>query len=142
MSLEALVTALLGTNNRRITDQRIMNSRIRNQIGLEFIQIDIKRTIEAQGTCNAANNLRDQSVEVIERWTRDIQITAADIIHSFIVNQECAIAVLDRTVGGQDGIVGLDDGGANSGSGVDGEFELGFLAVVCGEALKQEGAEA
>jgi hypothetical protein len=42
----------------------------------------------------------------------------------------------------QDSIVGLDDGGGNAGCWVDGEFELGFLAVIGGEALEEERTEA
>ena len=34
------------------------------------------------------------------------------------------------------------DGGGDAGGGVDGEFELGFFAVVGGEAFEEEGAEA
>jgi hypothetical protein len=42
----------------------------------------------------------------------------------------------------QDGVVGLDDSGGDAGCGVDGEFELGFLAVVGGEAFEQQRAKA
>ncbi len=45
-------------------------------------------------------------------------------------------------MGREDGVVGLDDGGGDLGRGVDGVAELGLLAVVDGEALKEEGAEA
>jgi hypothetical protein len=79
---------------------------------------------------------------VFERRTRDIEIATADIVHSLVVNQKGAVAVLDGAVSREDGIVGLDDGGGDAGRGVDGELELGFLAVVGGEALKQQGAEA
>jgi hypothetical protein len=42
----------------------------------------------------------------------------------------------------QDRVVGFNDCGGDAGCGVDGEFELGFLAVVGGESLKKEGAKA
>ena len=44
-------------------------------------------------------------------------------------------------MGGQDRVVGLDDGGGDLGGGVDGESELGFLAVVDGESLEEERSE-
>jgi hypothetical protein len=45
-------------------------------------------------------------------------------------------------VGGENGVVRLDDSGGDTGGRVDGEFELGFLAVVCGETFEEEGAES
>jgi hypothetical protein len=53
------------------------------------------------------------------------------------VTSECSKVVR----GGQDGVVGLNDGGGDLGRGVDGELELALLAVVEGEALHEEGAE-
>jgi len=76
-----------------------MDSRIRNQVCLELIQIDIKRTIETQRAGNRANNLSDQAVQVLERWTRNIEVAATDIIDGFVVNQEGTVAVLDGGVG-------------------------------------------
>ena len=42
---------------------------------------------------------------------------------------------------GENGIVRLDDSSGDERSGIDSELELGFLAVVGGEALKEEGAK-
>jgi hypothetical protein len=39
-------------------------------------------------------------------------------------------------VRGEDGIVGLDDGGGDAGGGVDGEFEFALFAVVGGETFE------
>lgn len=122
MSLETLVTALRRTDDRSVTDQWVMNSRVWNQVGLEFVQINVESTIEAQRACDAADNLGDQSVEMLERWTWDIQVTAADIVNSFIVDQECAVAVLDGAVGGKYSVVGLDHGSADSWGRIDREF--------------------
>jgi hypothetical protein len=49
--------------------------------------------------------------------------------------------VLEEGVGGEDGVVWLNDGSGDLGRGVDGEAELGFLAVVDGESLEEERAE-
>jgi len=49
--------------------------------------------------------------------------------------------VLKEGVGGEHGVVGLNDGGGDLRRGVDGEAELGLLAVVDGESLEEEGAE-
>lgn len=47
LGLETLVTALRGTDDWCITDQWVMDSGIRNQVGLELIQIDVESTIES-----------------------------------------------------------------------------------------------
>lgn len=49
--------------------------------------------------------------------------------------------MLEGGVCGEDGVVWLDYGRTHSWSGVDGEFELGFLAVVGGESLQEESTE-
>ena len=66
MSLEALVGALSSRNDRCIADQRVMDSRVRNQIGLELIQIDIQSAIETKGRGDRADNLSNQAVQVLE----------------------------------------------------------------------------
>ena len=119
-----------------------MNPRVRNQVRLELVQVDIQSTIETERRCNRANHLSNQAVQVLERRARDVQVATANIIDSLIVNQKCAVGVLDRAVGAQDSVVRLDDSSGDSWSGVDGEFKLGFLAIIGGKTLKQEGAEA
>jgi hypothetical protein len=79
---------------------------------------------------------------MLERRAGDVEVATADIVDGFIVHKECAVRVLDSAVSREDSVVWLDDGGGDTGSRVDGEFELGFLAVVGGEALEQEGAKA
>jgi hypothetical protein len=44
-------------------------------------------------------------------------------------------------MGGQDGVVGFDDGRADLGSRVYGKFELRLLAVVDAQPLHEEGGE-
>ncbi len=44
-------------------------------------------------------------------------------------------------MGGEHGVVRLNDGGGDLGGGVDGETELGLLAVVDGESLEEERTE-
>jgi hypothetical protein len=109
---------------------------------LELIQIDIQGTVESQRASNARNNLRNQTVQVFETGSWDIKIATANVVHSFIVDKECAVRVLDGGVGREHSVVGLNDGSGDARSGVDGEFELGFLAIVGGETLEEEGTKA
>lgn len=74
--------------------------------------------------------------------TRDIQIATADIVHCLIVDEESAIGVLNGAVGRKNSVVRLNNGGGHTRSWVDGELQLGLLAVVGGEALEEKCAEA
>lgn len=49
--------------------------------------------------------------------------------------------MLEGGVGGQNGVVRLDDGGGGLGGGIDAELELALLAVVDGEALHEKSTE-
>ena len=62
--------------------------------------------------------------------------------HLFLTYHESTVGVLEGGMGCQDRIVGLDNGGGDLRSGVDGELELGLFAVVDGETLHEEGGEA
>jgi len=50
--------------------------------------------------------------------------------------------VLEERVGRQDVVVGFNDGSGDLGSRGDSEGQLGLAAIVDGESLQQEGAEA
>ena len=50
--------------------------------------------------------------------------------------------MLQGGMGGQDGVVGLNDSSRNLWRRVDCEFQLGLLAVVNGEALHEKGGES
>jgi hypothetical protein len=113
-----------------------------NQVCLELIQVHVQRAIESQRRSDAADDLGDQSVQVLKGWTWDIKVSTANIVHSFVVNQEGAVRVLDRGVSRENSVVRLYNCGGDAGTGVDREFELGFLAIVRGEALKEERTKA
>ena len=49
--------------------------------------------------------------------------------------------MLKKGVGGEDGVVGLNNSGGDLGRGVDSEAELGFLAVVNGKSFQKERSE-
>jgi hypothetical protein len=80
-----------------------------NQVGLEFVQVDVQSTIEAQRGGDGANDLRDQLVKMLVVGARDIEVAAADVVDGFVVDEECAVGVLDRAVGRKDSVVWLDD---------------------------------
>jgi hypothetical protein len=71
----------------------------------------------------------------------NVQIPAADIVDSLVVNQEGAVRVLNGAVGREDGVVGLNDGGGEARRGVNSELQLALLAVVGRETLEKESTE-
>jgi hypothetical protein len=85
------VAALVGRDDRRETDQGVVDTWVWDKVGLELVEIDVERTIETQAGCDRADNLSDETVQVLEIWARDIEILAADVVHSFVVNEERAV---------------------------------------------------
>lgn len=66
MSLETLVAALSGADDRSVRNQGVVDSGVRNQVGLELVQINIQSTIKSQRTGDGGDNLSDESVEMLE----------------------------------------------------------------------------
>lgn len=141
LDLEALVRALGSRDDGSVADERVMDTRVRDQIGLELVQIDIEGTIEAQRRRNGADNLGDQAVQVVVRGAGNVEVSAADVVDSFVVNEEGTVRVLDGAVGRKNSVVRLDDGSRDTGGRVDGELELRLLAVLSRKALEKQGAE-
>jgi hypothetical protein len=112
-----------------------------HQVGLELSDIDVEGTVESEGGSEGGDNLGDESVQVGVGWALDIEIAAADIVDGLVVEHNGNIGVLKEGVGGEHGVVWLNDGGGDLGGWVDGEAELGLLAVVDGESLEEEGTE-
>jgi hypothetical protein len=101
------VRALLGRDDRRITDQRIVDARVRDQVGLELVQVDVKRAVEPQTGGDGADDLSNKAVQVLVVGTGNVQAAAADIIDGFVIDEERAVGVLDGAVGREDSVIGL-----------------------------------
>ncbi len=71
----------------------------------------------------------------------DVEVPAADVVHSLVVDHEGDIGVLHHRVRAKDGVVRLNDSGRDLRGRVDGELDLGLLAVVDREALEEERTE-
>jgi hypothetical protein len=138
---QVLVASLGSRDDGSVSDQGEVNSGVGNQVGLELVQIDVKRTIETKRSSDGGNDLSDQTVQVGVGGTLNVQVATADIVDSLVVNHESNIRVLKGGVGSQDGVVGLNNGSRDLRSGVDGELKLGLLAIVNGETLKEQGTE-
>jgi len=138
---ELLVVGLLGGDDGGVRGEHEMDSGVGDQVSLELSDIDVEGTIESERGGQGGDNLSDQSVEVGVGGSLDVEVSAADIVDGLVVEHDGNIGVLEEGVGGEHGVVGLNDGSGDLGRGVDGEAELGLLSVVDGESLEEERSE-
>ena len=138
---ELLVVSLLGRDDGSVRGEHEVNSRIRHQVGLELVQIDVQGTLESERGGEGRDNLSDESVQVGVSGSLDVEVSSAHVVQGFVVHGEGTVGVFEEGVCGKYGVVRLNDGGSDLGSGGDGEGKLGLSAVVNGESLQEEGTE-
>ena len=95
-----------------------MDTRIGDQICLEFSQIDVQSAIEAQRSSNGGNNLANQAVQVGVGWALDVQVAATNVVDSFVINHESTVGMFKGGMSSQDGVVRLYNGSGDLGSWV------------------------
>lgn len=134
---ELFVVGFLGGDDGSVGDQGEMDTGVGHQVGLELSQIYVEGTVESQRGGDGGYDLADESVQVGVCGAFNVQVPAADVVDGFVVDHEGAVRVFQGGVGGQDGVVGFDDGGGDLGCGVNGKFQFGLLAIVHGQALHQ-----
>ena len=138
---ELLVVSFLGRDDWGIGGKHEVDSWVWDQVSLELSDIDVKGTIESEGGGKRGDNLSDESVQVGVGWSLNIEVSSADIINGFVIDHDSDISVLKEGVGGENGVVWLNNGGGDLWGWVDGESELGFFTVVNGKSLEEEGTE-
>jgi len=119
-----------------------MDSGVWHQVGLELGDIDVKGTIESEGGSQGRDDLSDESVQVGVGGSLDIEVSSADIVDGLVVDHDGDIGVLKEGVGGEHGVVWLNNGGRDLRGWEDGETELGFLTIIDGESLEEERSES
>ena len=135
---ELLVVGLLGRDDGGVRGEHEVDTGVGDEVGLELGDIDVEGTIEPEGGSEGGDDLGDESVQVGVGGALDIEVAAADIVDGLVVEHNGDIGVLEERVGGEDRVVGLNDGGGDLRRGVDGEAELGLLAVINGKSLEEE----
>ena len=118
-----------------------MDSWIWHQVSLEFGDINVKSTVESEGSSEGRDNLGNKSVKVGVGWSLDIEVSSADIINGFVIDHDGNIGVLEEGVSGEDGVVWLNNGGGDLWGWIDGESELGFFTIIDGKSLEEKGSE-
>ena len=134
--------SFFSRDNWSIRRKHEMDSWIWHQVSLEFGDINVKGTIESEGSGKGGDNLGNESVQVGVGWSLDIEVSSADIIDGFVIEDNGDIGVLEEGVSGEDGVVWLNNGGGDLWGWVDGETELGFLTVIDGKSLEEERSES
>ena len=135
------MVSLLSRDDRGIRREHEMDSGVGDEVGLELSDINVEGTIESEGSSQGGDNLGDESVEVGVGGSLDVEVSSADIVDGLVVKHNGNIGMLEEGVGGEDGVVGLDDGGGDLRGRVDGETELGLLTVINGKSLEEERTE-
>ena len=115
-----------------------MDSWIWDQVSLEFSNINVKGTVESEGGSEGGDNLSDESVQVSVGWSLNVEVSSGDIIDGLVIKDNGDIGVLEKRVGGEDGVVWLNNGGGDLWGWVDGETKLGLLTVIDGKSLEEE----
>ena len=139
---QLLVVGLLGGDDGSVGGQREVDARIRHQVGLELRQIHVESAVEAQRSGDRGHDLTQQSVQVGIRGTTNVQISSTQVVDGFVVHHEGAVGVLQRSVRGQDRVVGLYHRGRNLRGWIDRKLQLRPLAVVHAEPLHEQGGKA
>jgi len=88
-----------------------MDARVRHKVGLELSDVDVDGAIEPEGGGQGRNDLRDETVQVGVGRSLDVEGSPADVIDGFIVQQDSNVGVLQERVGGEDAVVGFNNGG-------------------------------
>ena len=57
LNLEALMSTLGRRDNRGVADQRVVDTRVGHQVGLELVQINVESAIEPQRRSDGADDL-------------------------------------------------------------------------------------
>jgi len=118
-----------------------VDARMRHQVDLELVDIHVERTLKAERGSERRNNLGNQAVEVGVGWARNVEVATADVVESLVVHEEGAVGVLEHGVGGEDGVVGLDNSAAELRRRPDDEVQLALLAVVRAQTLEKKAGE-
>ena len=127
---ELFVIGLFSWDDGGVWGQHEVNSWVGHQVGLEFSDVDVQGTVESQRGSQRGNDLGNQSVEVGVGGSFNVQVSSADVVDGFVVQHHADISVLQQRMGGEDWVVGLNNGGWDLRGRIDSESEFGFLAVV------------
>ena len=139
---QLLVMRPLGVHDGGVAREDEVDARVWDKVGLELGDVDVQGAVEAERGRQGGDDLRDEPVQVGVRRALDVEVAAGDVVDGLVVEHDGDVGVLQQGVRREDAVVRLHDGGGDLRRRVDGEPHLRLLAVVHGEALEQQRAEA
>jgi len=71
-----------------------VDTRVRDQVGLELGDVHVQSSIETQGSGQGRDDLCEESVEVGIGWALNVEVPSADVVDSFVVEDNCDVGVL------------------------------------------------
>jgi hypothetical protein len=129
-----LVLAYYGS----VRAEHEVNSGIRNQVGLELVDIDVEGSIETKRSSQGGDDLGNQSIQVGVRGSVDAQIVSADIVDGFVIQHEGNIGMFQEGMSRQDGVVRFHNGSRDLRGRIDTEVQLGLLSIIDGETFQKQ----
>ncbi|WVZ23796.1 hypothetical protein V8G54_002340 [Vigna mungo] len=113
------MVGLGSRDNRSVGREHEMDARVRHKVGLELGDVDVDGAIEPEGGGQGRNDLRDEAVQVGVSGSLDVEGSPADVVDGFIVQEDSHVGVLQEGVGGEDAVVGFNNGeeGSKTGTG-------------------------
>ena len=132
---------LVGGDGGRVGGQGEVDAGVGHQFGLELGDVSVGRTVETEGRGEGRDHLADEPVKVGVGGALDVEGPAADVVDGLVVEHDGDVGMLEEGVGGQDGVVWLNNGGGDLWGWVDGEAELGLLSVINGKSLEEKGTK-
>merc|ERR1719326_2834052 len=124
-----------------VGDQGEVDPGVGHQVGLELGQVHVESSVKPETGRDGGDDLADHPVQVGVGGSVDVEVTATDVVDGLVVHHESTVGVLQGGVGGQDGVVRLDNSSGNLGRGVDGKLQLRLLAIVNRETFHEKGSE-
>mmetsp|Transcript_12817 Transcript_12817/g.25953 ORF Transcript_12817/g.25953 Transcript_12817/m.25953 type:complete len:313 (+) Transcript_12817:112-1050(+) len=137
-----LMVSFLRGNDGRIRRQHEMDARVWHQVRLELGDVHVQRTVKSKRRRQGRDDLCQQPIEICVGRALNVEVPSADIVQRFIVIHNRHICVLEERMNAKDRVVRLHHGRRHLGARPHGEAELALFAVVHGEALQHQAAEA
>ena len=90
---QLFVVSFFSGDNWGVWGQHKVDTGVRHQIGLEFSDVHVQGSVESQWGGEGWNHLGDESVQIGVSGSFDVQLSSADVIDGFIVQDNGHISV-------------------------------------------------
>mmetsp|Transcript_18966 Transcript_18966/g.24414 ORF Transcript_18966/g.24414 Transcript_18966/m.24414 type:complete len:296 (+) Transcript_18966:410-1297(+) len=129
---------LFRRNKGRVRRDQHVQTRVGDQVGGEFRNIDIQRTVETKRRRKRRNHLGNHTIQVRVTGSGDSKFLGSHFIQRFIVKQHSTIRVLQKRMCGQDTVVRFHHGRTDFRTGANGKTKLGFASVIHAQTFQKE----